>query len=177
MIDLIEEAAFWEFCAQHNTIIQHQPNGDKLKGLYRFARFNDEGTIGELSHLGSPRLEMRDNPVGIFDGNDAGYSYDTMSRLVRAIKKVEANNQPAKLAAQNDCKKALAEIVRYMTQQKEEGDTCAAKIIRMADVSGVTYEIIENATSDGSFTGAQMRIKYTAGLDTTPVAYGTFTYP
>lgn len=177
MIDLTEEAAFWEFVAEKNSIIQHKPNGIKLNGEFRFARFNDEGNSGELTQLGSPRLEMRDNPVGIFDGNDVGYEYDTMSRLVRVIKKVEANNQAAKVVAQNDCKKALAEIVRYIRQEKEEGDTCSAKIIRMADVSAITYEIIENATSDGSFTGVQMRIKFTAGLDTTPVTYGTFTYP
>ena len=114
MIDLLEEAAFWEFCAQKNSFVQHTPGSKGKKN--RFARFNDEGTIGELSNLGWPRLEMRDAPFGNFNGTQT-FMWDEMQREVRVITKLEKNNQNMKLLAQRDCKKALAQIVQFVQDQ------------------------------------------------------------
>lgn len=178
MVDLAEEKAFWLFIAEKNSYVQHKPNGNKLAGELRFAAFNDQGTIGEATALGSPRLELRDNPTGFFGDNKAGYHYDNMSRVFRIIGKCKQNDFADKEAVQQACKAAIAEIIRYIIQQQEDGDTCANNILKLFDADNVRYEIIENATSDGSFTGCQCMINFRTHLDTaTPVAYGTFEYP
>lgn len=182
MIDLLEEEKFWEFVAEKNTIIQHKPtatDAEKKQGLFRFARCNDEGTIGETSQLGSPRLEMRDGPIGNFNGHNCAFIWDEMGRYVRVIKKVAANDTTAKKTAQNDCKKALAEIVNYIhnVQNGDSGDRCDSGIIRAFDVNSVQYEVIEKATADGTFTGVGMKLKFRASVKNTNPNYGNFSYP
>lgn len=177
MVDLTEEKAFWEFIAQHNTYVQHKPNGDKLKLEYRFAQFNDEGTIGELTRLGSPRLEMRDSPSGAFLDNGGGFQYDTMMRTIRIISKCKLNDFADVADKQQKGKEACAEIHRYIIQQQESGNLCANKLIKMLDTKSISYQLIEQATSDSSFAGCELRVQFRAKLKTTPVNYGTFIYP
>lgn len=177
MVDLVEEEKFWEFVATQNTYVQHKPNGDKLKKEFRFSRFNDEGTIGELAKLGSPRLELRDSPTGYFSTNGGGYHWDNMSRTFRIIGKSVMNDFADKKQIQNDCKKAVEEIIRYIIQEQESGELCANHIIKMFETNNVKYDVIANASSDGSYAGCECTVKFKATIKPATVNYGTFTYP
>lgn len=176
MIDLKEEAAFWEFCAQKNSYIQHIPG--KVGNGNRFARFNDEGTIGENTKLDSEiRLELRDAPIGSLAESDSSFMHDTMYRTVRVIGKVAQNDFTARIDMQQRCKAALFEIVQYAAKQQQDGDACSSNILKYFNVNRVQYEVLENATSDSSFTGVLMKVQFMARIKPVAAQYGAFVYP
>lgn len=172
MVNLVEEISFWEFIAEKNTYIQHQPNTSGLTN--RFARFNEEGTIGELTDLGWPRLELRDTPNGKINDNNAGYIWDELSRSLRIITKVERNNFTVKAQAQQDCKAALLQVITYIKGAQDSGQCCNSNILCMFDANSISYQVIEYATADASFTGVEMRIKLKATFNPDEVTYGPY---
>lgn len=168
-VNLIEENNFWKFIAENNTYIQHNPSAPAGKER-RFARFNEEGTIGELSSLGWPRLELRDAPRGGL--RTAGeWCYDDMQREFRIISKVPQNDFDAKLQVQSDAKDAALQVIGYIKAAQENGDTCHT-IIKALDVASFGYDILEYASSDGSFAGVICRIRFRAGIDWEDTNYG-----
>ncbi len=177
MVNLEEENKFWAFIAEKNSYVQHKPNGDMLKGELRFSTYNDESTQGDTTKLGSPRLELMDRPTGSLQDNGGGFQYDVMSRTLRIIAKVKKDDYADRLAVHQRCKAALVEISQYITQQQNDGPLCTNRIIKMFDTDAFQYELLENVTSDGSFAGCQMRVRFKAKISQTEVNYGVFTYP
>jgi hypothetical protein len=167
-IDLVQEVAFWEFCAEHNSIIMHQPG--TAGNTNRFARFNEEGTVGELAKLGPIRLELRDAPIGGIHESGA-YQWDELQRMVRVIAKCEKGNFTDRVEKQQLCKSALLQIVAYIKASKDAGSTCNT-LIKMLDLNSISYEVIETATADTSFTGVLMRIRFKAGINWDEAEYG-----
>lgn len=172
-VNLEEEAAFWEHCARYNTIVQHKPDGKGKEN--RFARYNDEALIDQQSALGDIRLELRDTPVGSISTSDSGYQLDTFTRTLRVVAKFELNDFDDKLAKQQQCKEALLEIVRYIEQQQEEGNTCGT-ILHMLDLKQIAYQVVETAAADATFTGIQMRIAFRQKLSNAKVNYPPFAF-
>lgn len=168
-VNLIAENNFWKFIAENNTYIQHDPLAKPGKER-RYARFNEEGTIGELSSLGWPRLELRDAPAGRL-GAAGEWTFDDMAREFRIISKVPLNDFDTKLQVQSDAKDAALQIIAYIKEAQESGDTCDT-IIKCFDVRSFTYEIIEYATADASFAGVLCRIRFRAGIEWEDANYG-----
>lgn len=177
MIDLSEETALWLHIAVNNTEILHQLN-KKGKGN-RFARFDDEGSIGTLSDLDPEiRLELRDGPVGHIQGNN-NYMTDTMYRTVRVIGKYALNDFTAKAAMQQRAKAALVEAVRFLSGEYQGGRACNSKLLRMFDPSKITYELLDFATADSStYCGMLMRVQFNCRIASTPaLTYAPFVFP
>jgi hypothetical protein len=168
-VNLLEENDFWKFIAENNSYIQHHPTAKPGKD-FRYSRFNDEGTIGELTKLGWPRLELRDAPGGRL-GAQGEWVYDDMMREFRIINKVPVNDFDAKLQSQSDAKDAALQIIGYIKEAQESGDTCGT-IIKSLDVRSFSYEILEYATADASFAGVLCRIRFRAGIDWEDASYG-----
>ncbi len=170
-INLIEEKNFWEYVAEHNTFVQHNPTGTRDALDIRFAQYNEESDLGETSGLGFPRLELKDSPSGNLDANSA-YAWDTMERTFRIITKLQdAGNFNDKKQQQQNCKTAALQIVGYIRQSQEEGTACNT-IIKAFDTKSVSYNLVEYATGDDSYTGIEVTLRFKAGIDWEDAMYG-----
>ena len=174
MINLIEESKFWEYMAEMSAYIQHVP--DATDETNRFAVFTDEATIKSLSGIGFPRLELHSEPLGNIAGNNA-FQYDNLTRTLRVINKVEQNNYAQKLQVQQDCKNALIEMLRFIIESQQNGDSCQSKILQMFNVASANYQLIDNATADSTFAGCSLKIQLRAAISQAPLNYGPFIYP
>jgi len=171
MINLVNEKNFWEFVAEQNTYVQHQPN--TVGKMNRFAQYDEEATIGELSKLGFPRLEMRSTAVGSLQGDLALHTTDYLTRTIRIINKYTTGNFDQKKTVQQDCKAALLQILNYIQTAQEDGGSCAT-FLRYFDVNSVTYEEIDYATADASATGIMMRLQLRQSIKWEEVTYAPF---
>lgn len=169
-VDLIQEDLFWRYVAEQNTYIQHVP--DSKGKTNRYARYNDEATIKQLSDLGWPRIELRDSPSGSLQGNST-YQWDEMRREFRIISKVKENDFSDKLQVQTDCKNAALQILNYIYTSQREGTACNT-IIRTFDTRSFKYDVVEYATADGSFAGVICSIGFKAGINWEELSYNPF---
>ena len=167
-INLEEENSFWEYVAQENTFIQHTPNSEGESN--RYSRYNDEAMYKSLNDLGFPRLELRDAPNGALRGGT--YLYDEMQRSFRILTKLkDSADYTEKITQQQNCKAAALQIINYIIQVQESGETCNT-IMKYFDPRSFRYELIEYASADHSFVGILCQISFKAGIDWSTVTYG-----
>jgi hypothetical protein len=161
---------FFEFIAENDVYIQHIPGATGSHN--RFSRLAKESINGQLSSLGTPRLEITDLPLGNLV--DYGSSQmDNMTVRWRVIATLpDQHDYTEEITRLDNCKKACMRDVKYIMDQQ---DACTAnEIICAFDVNSIKYELLDKTALDGKAVGCAMSFGFKENVDWETVSYGTF---
>lgn len=168
MILLDEVYSLFEWLAEQNTYIQHNPTGTPLQR--RFARYKSEALTGQHSTLGSPRLEVCELPYGdLTDG--LGWERDRAVFELRVIYNVEKYKVTETTTALDNAKKALIELLNYLFSAQQECTDCN-QLLCLFNLSTVKYSWLDKATLGGNWVGCRATFELRRNIDWETVTYG-----
>lgn len=152
---------FFEYCAEQSSFIQHTPGAEDSTN--RFAAYKTESVIAQNSSLGYPRLEIIAQPFGNLTEN---YSHqdDNMTIRVRVVQQLaDKKDFTEEMTAQDNCKKALMQMVNYIKEQQEANTT--TELMCAFNIGTVKYQYLDNAAIGGSAAGCEMTVIFRRCVD------------
>lgn len=167
LLQEIDNFLSW-YCTQ-DQFIQHQVNDRNA-----YARTISEAEQGNRVKLDYPRMEWVQLPNSQLSDNNAEYEWEEMAVTLRVITKSIRNDWDAEREAMDDCKAALARMLKYITDVVKSGECCETDLLCLFDLSGSTIGYLDKATSGGDFVGAQLRLQFKKDFDVDAIVSGNY---
>lgn len=159
---------FFEYCAEQSSFIQHTPGAEDH--LNRFSSYTSETVIGQNSSLGFPRLEI----ISLPQGNLTEYyssQDDNLTIRVRVLQSLDDRNDfEAEMTAQDNCKKALMQIVSYIKAQQDAGSS--SPLLCAFNIATVKYQYLDKQAVGGSASGCEMSVTFKRCVDWEAAEWG-----